>query len=59
MTMRLLFWILMLLWLVVGIGGPIYLGYGGQSHIYLGGNLLLFVLLGLLGWKIFGKPVEG
>lgn len=58
MTMRLLFWILMLLWLVIGIGGPIYMGYGGNG-IHIGGNLLLFVIVGLLGWKCFGKPIEG
>jgi uncharacterized membrane protein YhaH (DUF805 family) len=58
MTMRLLFWILMLLWLIIGIGGPIYMGYGG-NNIHIGGNLLLFVIVGLLGWKCFGKPIEG
>jgi hypothetical protein len=59
MTMRLLFWILMLLWLVVGVGGPIYFGYGGANHIFVGGSLILFVLLGLLGWKVYGKPIDG
>lgn len=58
MTMRLLFWILMLLWLVVGVGGPIYLGYGGD-RLHIGGNLLLFALVGLLGWRVFGKPIDG
>ena len=61
MTMRLLFWILMLLWLVVGVGGPLYFagGYSGISHVYVGGSLILFVLIGLLGTKVFGRPVEG
>jgi hypothetical protein len=61
MTMRLLFWILMLLWLIVGLGGPVYWagGYSGISHIYLGGNLILYLLVGLLGWKVFGRPIEG
>jgi uncharacterized membrane protein YhaH (DUF805 family) len=56
MTLRLLFWILMLLWLVLGIGGPIYMGYGGNA-IHIGGNLLLFAIIAVLGWKVFGKPV--
>ena len=59
MTMRLLFWILMLIWLVVGLGGPLYFAGSGISHVYVGGSLILFALIGLLGWKVFGKPVEG
>jgi hypothetical protein len=60
MTMRLLFWILMLLWLVVGLGGPLYYsgGFGGISHVVIGGSLILFILVGLLGYKVFGKPIE-
>jgi hypothetical protein len=46
----------MLLWLVLGIGGPIYMGYGGNA-IHIGGNLLLFAIIAVLGWKVFGKPV--
>lgn len=61
MSMRLLFWILMLLWLIIGIGGPVYWsgGYSGISQIYLGGNIILFILIGLLGWKVFGQPIQG
>ena len=59
MTKRLLFWILMLLWLVIGLGGPIYFLGGGISHIYVGGSLILYLLVGLLGWQVYGKPVEG
>jgi hypothetical protein len=48
----------MLLWLVIGIGGPIYMGYGGNS-IHIGGNLLLFCIIAVLGWQTFGKPIDG
>jgi len=57
MTMRLLFWILMLLWPIIGVGGPFYFA-GGINHIYLGGGLIIYLLVGLLGWKVFGKPID-
>jgi len=57
MSKGLAFWILMLLWLVLGIGGPIYAGYGG-SMIHIGGSLLLFCVIAILGWQVFGKPVN-
>lgn len=54
MTFQFLFWILMLLWLL----------FGGAWHFALVGafgpvgfGLLLFVLVGLLGWKVFGPPL--
>lgn len=56
MTLGLAYWILMLLWLVFGLalrGG--YLG----AHVVWGGDLLLFILLLLLGWKVFGAPLHG
>jgi len=56
----LLFWVLMLVWLIFGLwsnwqaSGGTALGYG-----LLGGNILLFLLLGVLGWKVFGPPLQG
>lgn len=61
MTLALAFWILMLIWLVFGL----YLGYIGRAqpappyHFFLGSNLLLFILLLLLGWGVFGPPLHG
>jgi len=56
MTIALLFWILMLLWLLFGfmynsgiVPGP----YGPWGH-----SLLLFILLLLLGWASFGAPIK-
>lgn len=59
MQKSLLFWILMLLWLVVGLWGfwpanGAVVGYG-----IAGWGLVLFVLVGLLGWKVFGAPLQG
>ena len=57
MSFALLFWILMLLWLLFSVfqNWPY-----SSSNIYpLGGNLLLFILIALLGWHAFGAPVHG
>jgi len=54
MPLGLAFWILMLLWIAFGLWWN-WPGYQG----WLGGNLLLFVLLGLLGWHAFGAPIHG
>jgi len=46
----------MLLWLVFGIwsGWPMT----GANVRPLGGTLLLFILLVLLGWRAFGPPIH-
>jgi hypothetical protein len=64
MTIGFLFWLLMVLWFVLGLyshwpapqaaGQPATVPYGA-----IGGNLLLFVLLFLLGWKAFGFVIQG
>ncbi len=53
MSLGLAFWILMLVWLVFGVWNT------WPNHILMGGNLLLFVLIGLLGWHAFGPPIHG
>ena len=56
MSFALLFAVLMLLWLFFGITSnwPAAGAAAGPSYRPLGGTLLLFVLLLLLGWKTFG-----
>lgn len=55
MSFRFLFWILMLLWLLFGL----WVNWGAARFgYYAGGHLLEFVLFVLLGWKVFGKPIE-
>lgn len=59
MKISLLFWILMLIWLVFGLwvnwpartDNPVAFGF-------LGGNLLLFLVISLVGWKVFGSPLH-
>jgi len=57
MTLALIFWILMLLWLAFGFWTSWPSVAAGQWHPF-GGNLLLFILLLLLGWAAFGAPVK-
>jgi len=56
MSFQLLFWVLMLFWLVFGLWSnwPVT----GNAFKPLGGTLLLFILLVILGWKVFGSPVH-
>lgn len=58
MTIGLLFWILMILWLVFGFF--VYWPAGVPARFYpIGGHLLLWILLALLGWKVFGPALHG
>jgi len=58
MSLGLVFWILMLIWLVFGAWTrwPAIKEGGFKAG---GGDLLLFVLLLLLGWHAFGAPIHG
>ena len=49
------FWIIYVLCAV--FGG--YFGFtAGGDRRYLGGGLIVFILIGLLGWGIFGSPLK-
>jgi len=52
MTFALAYWVLMLLWLVLGIWQT------WPNYRAAGGNVLLFILLVLVGWKVFGQPIH-
>jgi hypothetical protein len=57
MTLGLLFWLLMVIWLIFGFAwnwGALPGAYGPWGH-----SLLLFILLLLLGWATFGAPLRG
>ena len=53
-----LFWILMILWFIFGLWLLWPASGGSAAYGPMGGNLLLFILLGLLGWKSFGAPLK-
>ena len=56
LSIGLLFWILMLLWLLFGF----WTNYAGGVFNYrpFGAHLLLWLLLFLLGWQVFGFPIS-
>jgi len=56
MTIGFIFWLLMLLWLV--FGAWTYRGQINAPFVW-GGNALFFLLLFLLGWRVFGWPIAG
>ena len=54
MTTRLAFWVLMLLWLVLCVGGTQWPG----PYLFPVSQIFLFALLLLLGWNVFGAPLR-
>jgi hypothetical protein len=54
MTLGLIFWILMLIWLVWG-------AWSNKGALLTAGPglALEFILFLLLGWQVFGAPVRG
>jgi hypothetical protein len=55
MTLGLIFWILMLLWLVFSL----WQNRATLNAAVLGGSALQFLLFLVLGWAAFGAPVRG
>jgi hypothetical protein len=58
MSIGLLFWLLMILWILFGFYTHSDEFKAGRYGIF-GGNLLLFILLFLLGWRAFGFILQG
>ena len=53
MSAGLCFWIMMLVWFVWGF-------WNNRANLpAAGGDLLIFLLFLLLGWRVFGAPVHG
>jgi hypothetical protein len=60
MTIGFLYWFLMLLWLLFGLYWHWPADRGSPAGFApLGGSLLLFILLFLVGWRVFGFPIQG
>lgn len=57
MPLAYIFWMLIILWAVLGLGYP-FIVESPNRRIIAGGNLLLFLLIVLLGWQVFGSAVK-
>lgn len=57
MDAGMLFWILMILWFLFGLFWH-RAEFGTGNYGFFGGSVLLFILLALLGWKVFGPPIK-
>ncbi len=53
MSLGLAFYIIMLICLVFGVWRD------WPNHYAVGGNLMVFVLFLLIGWRVFGPPIHG
>lgn len=51
------FWIIMLVWAVFGLISNYNPGAFGAYGVY-GHPIIIFVLLGLLGWQVFGSALH-
>ena len=57
MTLGFVYWFLLLCWLVFGLVG-IYRPYPADRGL-LGHALFFFILFFVLGWRVFGFPIQG
>ena len=57
MLLQMWFWLTMFLWLILGA----WWGWADPTQRWgrLGGMLLPFLALALVGWKVFGGPIAG
>lgn len=58
MSIGLLFWILMIIWFVFGLMNN-WPGTTPRPFATVGNTTLLFLLLFLLGWGVFGFVLQG
>lgn len=53
MSLAIFFWVLMVLWAVLGL-------WSSWPNLRAGApTLVLFLVIASLGWKVFGPPING
>lgn len=58
MPMGMIFWMLMILWFVFGLYWNWPSSNDPKAFGGIGSNLLLFILLFIIGWRLFGFVVQ-
>jgi hypothetical protein len=56
MSLGLVFWLIMLIWLLFGIA--LHVGWIAIGLGVIGGPLVIFILFAVLGWQVFGPPLH-
>ncbi len=54
MTLTIAYWVLMLIWLVLG---AVTIWHTG-GYVFVGSNIILFLLFLIIGWQLFGAPIH-
>lgn len=49
------FWII---YVIIGVFGTFWGIEKAPDRRWLGGGIILFILIGLLGWGVFGPPIR-
>ena len=57
MPKGLLFWVIWVVCVVIWLGATVG-GLGGPYCHLAGGGVIEFILFGLLGWGVFGAPIQ-
>jgi hypothetical protein len=57
MPLSFIFWLIYLLALIFSVWG--YYPFTSTNYRPFGGSLLLFILIGILGWRVFGFAIQG
>lgn len=58
MSIGLLFWVIMFVWLLFGLWSNWPAAGAPNGFRGVGGTVILWVLLALLGWKVFGAAIH-
>ena len=52
-----LYWLILILWFLFG-AWSFRVPEGRYNWVGFGGSFILILLLALIGWKLFGKPIS-
>jgi hypothetical protein len=55
MTLGFIYWLILLLWLIFGA----WRGFAPNGdRFFFGGSLIVFILFALIGWQVWGSPLQ-
>jgi len=58
MNLSMLFWVIMIVWLLFGLWSSWPAAGGTNGFRGIGGHILVWVLLAILGWQVFGAAIH-